>query len=342
MITVMKKRDSNMELLRLVAMLLVMMIHASYRALPKPTMERVTDDPLSGFLQLLTEGFSIMAVDVFVMLSGWYGIRMRWSRLAELLFQLLFFGVVCLAFVSLLTGVVPQDAVKSVLLLNEDNYWFVKAYLALYLLSPVLNAFVETASRQQFAVTLTTLFAFQWVFGWVFEATSWLQSGYSLPSFMCLYLLARYLNRYRPAWTRLSWRADLGMYVAVGVLTAVTSFLLKYYFDRGGVLFFYNSPNVILAATCLLLFFSKLQFNSRVINWLAVSALAIYLTHSNSYLGKYYDANILRWYETENRGIFLVHVLLLMGGVLTGSVILDKLRLLVWKVVLRLYNAYKP
>ena len=45
-----KTRDSNMELLRLVAMLLVMMVHASYRALPPPTQEAIANGPVSMFL----------------------------------------------------------------------------------------------------------------------------------------------------------------------------------------------------------------------------------------------------------------------------------------------------
>ena len=91
-----KTRDSNMELLRIVAMLLLMVVHANFRALPKPDAAVIAAQPVSAFLQFLTEGFSIVGVNVFVMLSGWYGIRPRMVRFAELVFQLLFFGVICL------------------------------------------------------------------------------------------------------------------------------------------------------------------------------------------------------------------------------------------------------
>ena len=94
--TTRKTRDSNMELLRLTAMLLVMIVHASYRALPKPTPEGIAEDPVSLFLQIAVESFSVVGVNVFVMLSGWYGIRLRWSRLLELLFQVAFFAILCI------------------------------------------------------------------------------------------------------------------------------------------------------------------------------------------------------------------------------------------------------
>ena len=155
-----KSRDSNMELLRLVAMLLVMVIHASYRALPSPTPDSIAAAPVSSLLQIITESFSVMAVNVFVMLSGWYGIRLRWNRLAELFFQVLFFGILCLGVLYAFTGVLPENAAKSVLMLGEKDYWFIKTYIALYLCSPVLNAFVEKATSKQMALLLTSLFTF--------------------------------------------------------------------------------------------------------------------------------------------------------------------------------------
>ena len=326
-------RDSNMELLRLVAMLLVMIIHASYRALPHPTPDSLAQAPLSGFLQLTTQSFSVMAVNVFVLLSGWYGIRLRLNRIAELLFQVLFFGILCLAVLYAVQGSFPSGALNSLFMLGESDYWFVKTYLALYLLSPVLNAYVAQASRRQMELTLILLFLFQWVFGWVFEATTWLRAGYSLPSFLCLYLLARYVNVHRPRFARFSRRADLTLFVVICSLTALTTFYLKRHFDLGGVLFFYNSPNVILSALFLLLFFSKMQLRSRVVNWLAVSALAIYLTHSSSFIGQFYDGTILRWHGELSLPLFVISTAALILAVFFASILIDKLRLLLWRPI---------
>lgn len=331
-----KTRDSNMELLRLVAMLLVMMVHASYRALPPPTQEAIANDPVSMFLQIAVESFSVVGVNVFVMLSGWYGIRLRWSRLIELLFQVAFFVVLCMGAYYALTGTLPPSPYLSILMLHEGDYWFVKTYLALYLLSPVLNAFVQTATQRQMAVTVLSLFAFQWVYGWVFEATTWLRAGYSLPSFVCLYLLARYLNVYRPSFTKWRQRTDLCVYLTVCAIVTVVYFLLKRYFNLGGVLWFYNSPTTVVAAMFLLLFFSKLTFQSKVVNWLGISALAVYLTHSNTPLGQYYDLYIREWHDSLPRFPFILHAVLFIAAVFFGSILIDKVRLAVWKLLTRI------
>ena len=328
--TTTKTRESNMELLRIVAMLLIMLIHASNRALPTPDAETIASQPSSAFLLLLTRSFSIVGVDVFVMLSGWFGIRPRWSRLGELLFQVVFFSLLCLGGYYAFFGQLPCPAglcAKTIVLLDPDSYWFIKCYLALYLFAPVLNAFVESASKQQFATVLLTLFGFQFAFGWVFEATSWLCAGYSLPFFMCLYLLARYMRLHQPKFAQFSKRTDLGIYLATVVVVTITVFFMRRYFNLGGVLYFYNSPTTILAATYLLLFFSKLSLRSRLTNWIAASALAVYLTHSNNWLGLYYDSTIQQWFATQPRITFILSTALLIVAVYAVSILLDKLRI---------------
>lgn len=334
-----KTRDSNMELLRITAMVFILMIHASYRALPFPDSAAIEAHISSSFLQILSRSTFIMGVDLFVMLSGWFGIRPRLSRLSELLFQILFFGVLCLAAAYVVTGSLPlspSQCMLTVLMLNESSYWFIKCYLGLYLFSPILNTFVEHATKRQFTWVLCALFGFQFAFGWVFEATSWIRAGYSLPSFMCLYLLARYMHVHQPRFTQLSRRTDLAIYLGIVAFVTLTAFTMRRYFNLGGVLFFYNSPTTILAATHLLLFFSKLSFKSKAVNWLAVSTLAIYLTHSSDFLACYYDGAIRQWFYNESRSVFILYSVLMIAGVFFGSILIDKVRLIVWKGLLRI------
>lgn len=87
-------RDSNMELLRIIAMVIIMFVHANFRALGHPTLEELACSPVGTFVRYLWEGLCILGVNVFVMLSGWYGIRFKPVRLGALAFQILFFIVI--------------------------------------------------------------------------------------------------------------------------------------------------------------------------------------------------------------------------------------------------------
>lgn len=88
-------RQSNMELLRLVAMLfvLVFVLHANYWSLGYPGQADLLGSPLSASVRVALAHLAIVAVNVFVLLSGWFGIRPKWRGLAGLLFQAFFFPV---------------------------------------------------------------------------------------------------------------------------------------------------------------------------------------------------------------------------------------------------------
>lgn len=335
-------RQSNMELLRIIAMLLVMVVHANFRALPVPTAMEINAAPMSKFLMFFTEAISVIAVDLFILLSGWFGIRPKAKRLGELLFQVLFFGVfaigVCAIFAPgrLATTQADGSVMSRLLMLGENDYWFVKTYVALYLISPVLNAFIAHATQRQFASLLIVYFVFQSIFGWMFNSTRWLAAGYSLPSFAALYMLARYMRLYPiKLWQRSKW-FDAAVYGGYVVFLTVAMFFIKKAGLRGGALYFYSCPLVIIATMHFVLFFTKLKpFSSKVINWIAVSAFAIYLTHSSSFIGIYYDKWILGWFNTEPRFTFIIYTAALIVAVFVASILVDKVRLALWNLMLR-------
>ncbi|MBQ0114709.1 MAG: acyltransferase [Bacteroidales bacterium] len=329
-----KVRESNMELLRIIAMILVMVVHANFRALPVPTAAGIALDPVSKFLMFFTEAVSVIAVNLFVLLSGWFGIRPRGRRLGELLFQVLFFGLFAIGVCAVLEPALLRDRVLSRLfMLGDGDYWFIKAYVGLYILAPVLNAFVEKATKQQFKVLLIAFFTFQCIYGWLFEATRWIVSGYSLTSFIGLYLLARYIRLYPCRLWQLNKWADAAIYAAYVVVLTVVMFIIKKNGGRGGVLYFYTCPLLIVGAVHFMLFFTKLpSFSSKVINWIAISAFSIYLTQSSSFIACFYDKAILGWFNTEPRGTFILYTAGLIIAVFVASILVDKVRIVLWNL----------
>ncbi len=331
-------RDSNMELLRLTAMLLVVILHTNARGLPEPDAARIASHTVSAVTQFIVEGLSIIAVDTFVLLSGWYGIRPKAGRLAELLFQLLFFGVAGMALhEALAPGTLHEEPHiwRSLLLLSPSPYWFVKAYLGLYIVSPVLNAFVAGATKRQMAVLLAGFFAFETVMGWMWPGVRWFENGFSLTSFVGLYLLARYV-RLHPArcWQLNKW-CDLGIYLLASATLAALMLMCRLRGIDTGRLHAYNCPLIIVSALHFMLFFSKIRFSNAFVNWLGASALAIYLTHSGAFLWKLYDGAIVDWFYNTGTSTFVLRAGALVMVVFWGSIALDKVRIGIWKLLLR-------
>ena len=91
-----KVRNSNMEMLRLLAMFMVLVYHADFLSLGVPKMDFAMNASqwIDSSLRFLIQSACVVCVNVFVMLSGWFGIRPKLDRFISFLFQVTFFTIV--------------------------------------------------------------------------------------------------------------------------------------------------------------------------------------------------------------------------------------------------------
>ncbi|MGM9693418.1 MAG: acyltransferase family protein, partial [Alloprevotella sp.] len=285
-------RASNFELLRLVAMAMVLVLHANFYSLGEPTHTLFSRDPWAFGGRVFWEFLALPAVNLFVLISGWFGIRPSWRGALNLLFTVFFF--------SALAGIVltacgetfaVADFLKS--LYPCGGLWFIQSYLLLFVLSPVLNAFIASADRQTLKRLLLAFFALAFLLGWMRNIPDF-NNGYSVVWFMALYLFARYMRLHRPAFTRLPRRACLSAFFVFTLFNCGLYCLTKLP-DTAGAMkalgiqtLAYESPFTFLAAVSLFLFFEKCHFTSRLVNVLAASSLSIYVIHKNPLVFPYF------------------------------------------------------
>lgn len=331
-----KTRESNIELLRIIAMVLVMVAHASFKSLGVPTTEDFWGQPVSTFLRVLSQSASIICVDLFILISGWFGIHAKAVRFSEFLFQVYFWGAL-MYLVLFLMGHANAMGVKgwmSLFMVRER--WFIKAYIVLYIFAPVLNAFVEKSGEKPLRWFLIFFFTIQTLHGFI-DDSSWFSCGYSPLSFMGLYLLARYMRLYPNRLTHLGMPAQMGMYVVLALLNTGLCLILISAGHGTWRLFAYSSPVVILQAVCFFLFFTKLHFKSRVVNWIAISSFAAYLLHGNvHFFDSFYVGIIRSWFESEPTVTFLLYTSAWIALLFMAAIVVDKLRIALWDWGLRM------
>lgn len=143
-----RPRQSNMELLRLIAMMLVLIMHCLYNPMPIPDYPEWTHSFGSSFLRMFGVGLSWVAVDCFVLLSGWFGLRLTFKGFVNILFQCLFYAILSIIGASFFMPSVLHFSTIIKILYPGAGYWFVAPYLGLMLLSPLLNLFVEKMPRK--------------------------------------------------------------------------------------------------------------------------------------------------------------------------------------------------
>jgi len=287
----------------------------------------------------LVEAISNVGVDVFVLISGWFGIKARLKGFGNVLFQPFFYSlaIIILFLIIRLDNPLAPKSIANLFLFTK-NYWFIKAYLGLYILSPVLNSFVERASKRQFEVLLLFFFGFQTIYGWTDSAADF-HLGFSIISFCGLYLLARYASIYRPKFTCFRPLSYLGIFLLMSILIAILSLYAGEYDGSGFVrrsLYAYIDPLIIVSSLSLLLLFSKLRLESKAVNWAAASCLSLYLITENINVRQYYLDSAHSVYTTGGYFMSLLLVILFILAVSIACIMIDQLRKFVWSKVSKL------
>lgn len=330
-----KGRDSNFELLRIVAMMLVMLVHANYLSLGNVTQGELHASPLTAMVRIVCEQLCIVSVNLFILLSGWFGIRPTIKKFASLIFQILFIGLVSVEVCRLAGVEVPVRAFNDLLYFGA-SYWFVPAYLILFCIAPVLNSFAEHASKREFAGVLAAFFALQMLFGWLTYDYGHFERGYSALSFIGLYLLAQFVRRHGERLRSLRWWQHLLFYMLfTAIPVAISTFGI---WTKGKELgaTMYSSLFVVVASLSLFLVFDKLRFESRTVNWLASSAFAIYLVHQAPGVFGLYQKLFATAYEQMHGAWFIPFVLAVTTAIGLASILFDKVRMVLWELILKL------
>lgn len=272
-----KVRQSNFELLHIVAMFMVMMLHVNFLALGRPSVEDAGSAPLATFTRILFEVMSVGSVDLFVLISGWFGIKANRKSLFTFIFQVVFVFY-CISAIYLLVNKENSLEGGKIVEIITCRSWFVQAYLGLYLLSPALNLLVEK-SKHLHKMVLIGWLAFEFVYDFASPDPRLFDGGYSTLHFVALYLLARYIKLYGCSNILRKYAGSLFVLVSLFV-TGCMFMLIK---TGHGLchLNSYTSPFVIFLAFMLLIKTDSIHIQNNVINRIGGASFAVYLFHTH-------------------------------------------------------------
>lgn len=330
-----KVRLSNIELLRILAMFFVLLAHAVTRIQGLPSILDINENTSATYGKLLVSSIAVAGVDIFVLISGWFGIRSSAIGVSKFIFQVLFLSWgIFLFFIATGYTTMNLQGIKWSMGLT-DEYWFVTAYLGLYLLSPIMNKFVEYATKREFQLVLLAFYIYQCYYSWITSTVDY-YGGYSITFFCGLYLTARYFRLYPLQYL---YRHSLKIYVIVTFLISQITLSGIAWTGTAARMQRYDNPMVIIASLCLLLTFSKLKIQSRFINWCAISCFAVYIIHFNPLLFRYFvDAD--NWIFSHFTGIVLIlQMALFLSVVFLMCVSIDKVRILCWNLLLTKFKS---
>ena len=270
-----QSRNSNIEILRILAIVLIVSMHLLGKVF------NTTDFYHREFI-IGINAIGNIGVSIFVLISGFYGIKYKRSKVLTLINLVLFYSIASfiikifylhhpIDFKGITTNIFP---------IATNKYWFITSYIILTLLSPFINRFIENLSQKQYQ-KLLLIFAFFFViaptFLWV-EILS--DSGKGPINMLFLYLLGRYFAFYGfPNFIKLYPKVIMG---ACFCLIVALNSLITNYFNNGIIMPFARDNNILIVLEAICCFYAFLQwhFNSNTINYLAKYVFPIYILQS--------------------------------------------------------------
>lgn len=317
-------RETSMELLRIIAIFMVLVVHADFAALGIPEADFSNFNAgLETLLRVGIEMASLVCVNVFILISGWFGIKPTVRGFMNFAFQVVFILTACYL-VMLLFGMArfSGEGIAGCFCLTPSQ-WFVKSYAGLYLIAPLLNLFATQVTERQLRMTVILFYLYQTIWGFM-SPNSTVADGYSVFSFIGLYLLARYMRLNYEGSRSSSW---LWLYLLMTALSTVAFFTFP---DSINVTS-YASPFIVVGALALTMYFTTLHLpHNRWINFVAASSFAAYLLHSAPSVMVHFLNSVRSVYASSPGLLALLTIALLLAIYYMAALVLDQARIAVW------------
>jgi hypothetical protein len=285
----------------------------------------------------ILEGFSIIGVNVFILITGHFSVTLKKSSLINLAFICLFWAIIEIA-CRITCGV--QVTFKHLFFITSSS-WFIPCYIGLLFLTPILNVFCDKVSKKTLWGVVLALLLIEIWFDWLPPCPGigiGTNYGYSVLSFAILYLLARAIRLYGlPQWFK-------GFSPLIYIVCSLSLGLLAHYsiktnleYNISEACFTYNNPIVILSAVSFMLMFEQVQIQSKSINHIAKSTLAILLGQNAIFF--LYTKQFKYLFEYFTGFQLVAYWSLAVIIVFCSSVIVDQLRLVLYKPIDKLLKA---
>ena len=284
------ERNSSIELLRIIAMIGVIVLHYNH-ADGGGVFKYVNGGSIEEKYAFFSESLFICAVNLYVMISSYFlsvTEKRKFIKIVELIGQVVLFQV-SFYFINLVSSNTPPSFNGIIKSLLPANY-FVVLYLTVYILSPYINIMIKNLSKKNFTrLVMLLFFLFSvWTFftdflNNIFGTIEGLntvglhgdQYGYTIVNFLMIYCIGAYVRITEINMTKK--QSLTGIFLCVTLIFLEKIVATAFYGDS--LAWKYNNPLVVLLPVFIILLFTKIEINSRIINELAKSAFTCYLIH---------------------------------------------------------------
>lgn len=331
------KRSSNLELYRIITMLLIVAHHYVVCSGLLNVMEQNYTSPISVFYYIFGM-WGKTGINCFVMITGYFMCQSKITlrKFLKLYFEVIFYGLVILGiFVVIGKADFSLGQIVFALLpfcnVVSDN--FVNAFMVWWLTIPFLNILIRNMTRHQhlllilFCVVIFSLYDKIPITEIAVNPICWFSTIYFIASYIRFYPESIYKSDSSKVWGLLS-------IVMVLFTMACVPLIQQFYVMVGkanvpyGLVSDYNAPLALVVAVTTFMFFKNLKIkNSSFINTVGATTFGVLLIHTNGYVRNWLWGTAVGCVNHYDYSCFWLYAPMAVILIFVGCSVIDYIRI---------------
>lgn len=332
-----RTRSSNLELFRIITMLLIVahhyVVNSGLTAMEGPIYAEPTS--WKSLFLLLFGAWGKIGINCFVLITGYFMCtsHITAKKYMKLLGEIMFYRIV-IYLIFLISGYEPfsfKALIKAFLPISNVQQGFSACFLLFYLCIPFINILIKSLNEKQHCYLLLLLSFIYVFFGTVpkmnvdMNYVSW---------FIVIYLIAAYIRKYpKKIFSNFRfWKWAMFGSIAVSSLSVIVCAWLGERLNKNIAYSFVTDSNTFLAvitAVSSFMYFNNLKIkNSEFINTVAASTFGVLLIHANSdTMRRWLWQDVLHNVEVYDTTYLVPHALFSVIGIYAICTCIDYLRI---------------
>lgn len=300
----MKERNSNIEILRIIALFGILLWHITMHGFGYSDIAKTM--PKCVYTNTIIAAIFVPCVNIFVLISGYFGIKLSVNSLLRLESQSLFYGWAKVIMFLIMGIPFAKGAIFPTI---SGDWWFLKCYVLLMFASPVLNLGIKQLKDRQLCYVIIGYILINGV-GSIFRKEI---NGFNFTSLFLVYIIGTYLRRLKES-GKLTFLKHKEM-LFVGLCIIVNFFVLfllihTKHTDIVMVYLSYSNPLIIVYSIIVFVSFLNMEVrNIHFINTVARHTFATYLL-TDYFIGPLFLYKMLSDTFIKNFGLGLLLTIL--------------------------------
>ena len=213
-----KKRIIGLDLLRIISMVMIVALHFYGNS----GMLKICDiKSIPNVCTWLFEAAFVIAVNVYVLISSYFLINsdFKIKKLVKLFIETLFYSVL----IFMIFVIIGKEEINLKSLVSNffpiitKKYWFITVYLAMYIISPLLNIVIKNITQKNYKIMIIILY----IICFILDESR----GYSLYWFIVLYFVGAYIRLYKND-IKFNKIKCIGIYFLITIIVTISKFLI--------------------------------------------------------------------------------------------------------------------